>query len=196
MNDTEARNRLVEEYMPLAAGVLKRTNAGRKMHPDDRRQEAMLGLIRALDSDAGNPDVPLDVRLWSAIRRDLSDAGRRDRLIAPMRSSANRRGLTDGAREASERTAMVASLWGEGADRIDPIDREDGTADVAERESLSEAAHRLADGLSPRVAVVFRARMRGASYKEIAAAIGDTVNRVIRTEAAAVRTLRRHAGIS
>ena len=166
----EHQRREVERNAPAAMEVLRRTRAGRTLERDDRRQTAMMGLIDAvLNPRAG---VPFESHMRNCIDGALKSQLRRQPMVRGLRPDV-----------------AVLPLWDRDGGLLDVV-AEDGSPLVA-REQMSDEVHRLADGLSPGLAVVLRARLRGATYQDIAKAIGLDWRRTRAIEEKAVRAVRR-----
>ena len=164
MTRDEARTRTIESHLELIDRVLRATQTGRNMEPDDRRQVAALGLIWAVDHYGEGQEIPFEVYAFSAMRSQLFNAAQRHA------------GLKRVPHEPLYEESLVAPERGERA--------------ALARHERAEALHELADGLAPRPALVVRSRLRGASHGAIAEALGVSWDHVRRIEEAAIRRLR------
>jgi RNA polymerase sigma factor (sigma-70 family) len=189
--DDEGR-RKVEQHMGIAFAVLKETNAGANMHPDDRRQVAVMGLIRAVQYYDEGRGVSFGTYAWSSIRNHLSAAGRRDRIIPLGRAAERRADLPESSRKAAERAAKVVSLDGEDGRQI-PVAARPGPS---ERADLLAAVLGVINGLPPRLRTTILMRMDGVSYLRISEETGVTYQYAQYDERRAVKAIRRMLSVT
>lgn len=178
----------VLKHLPLALSVMKRTQVGRYMHEDDRRQVAIMGLMRVVQCYDPSRGYAFSTFASHCIYRAMQREGHKDGLVKIphyLRSPSAPEHLV--ARLA--KVGYVVSLEGDVADerKPDPIHHDERDRQIVR---MWAAIRRL----PPRLKTVAGMRARGVTLDAIGRQLGISKERVRQLETVAIRILRTDLG--
>lgn len=192
---TDEQRAMVERNIPLAFAAMGRAEAGFNLDVDDRRQTAIMGVIKAALGFDASRGVKFATYASHAVYRHLVRTSCEDGVIRTVHRSNKR--TTPETIEARVRAKAIVTLPPDEIGLVsrepDPMAGEDDDAGHDERcEWLREAFARLDD----REQFILRHRYMGdekMTLEAIGRELGVTKERVRQLETKAIRSLRLRA---
>lgn len=196
---TEARycltplgQQMVEQNLPLALAIVKKSAAGRWMPLDDRRQAAIEGLIRAVAGFDFEHGAKFSTYACRAIFHWLSRVAQCDGLVrVPLYAQRPRKADDEALAASVSQARSVFSIHR--ADDGHPIDlpaREDGSEDAEARAADREALWAAIRDLPPRYRWVVAERARGKTLESIGRYMGISKERARQIESKGIELIR------